>query len=214
MPIMTFLDREVNVNIQPFGFCQCMDNPDRAIIAKQIMDQVEEDSHDILDSIMDFFMGSAEPETDEYADCLMEKILVPCSPDVFSFVWSDASEDLYINGEKALTTKCSCICRKCAGLVKIADDGQENAAFEQQSKTDLSNWKEGDPIPEASASNLQQLEQLGKTDTDLYNNMKEHIEKREELDMQIRCCDSDDEDTYNDLLQQKENLERAYKNAK
>lgn len=213
MPLMTYTDTEVNTNVQPFGFCQCMENPERAIIAQEIMENVEEQSHDILDSIMDFFAGEPEKEDDEYADTLLQTIQVPCHPESFSLVWSDASDDLNINGAKALTTKCTCVCKKCGGQVFIVDDGQENATFEQQSQVDLSDWKEGDPIPDASERNLKQLEDLGKEDTELYKNMKEQIDKRNALNDEIRFCDPENEH-YNELLQQKEDMEKEYKAGK
>lgn len=139
---------------------------------------------------------------------------MPCHPEAFSYVWNDASDDLYINEEKALITKCTCLCRQCGATIFIVDDGQNNAAFEQQSKTDLSNWKEGDPIPDASETNLKQLEDLGKTDSELYKNMKEQIEKRNALDDEIRFCDPENEEERTKLEKQREDLENAYKSGK
>lgn len=214
MPLMTYKDTKVNDNVQPFGFCQCPDNPERQLIAQDIMKKVEDQSHDILDSIMDFFAGEPEKESDEYSDVLMENIIVPCHPEAFSYVWNDASDDLYINEEKALITKCTCLCRQCGARIFIVDDGQNNAAFEQQSKTDLSDWKEGDPIPDASETNLKQLEDLGQTDSELYKNMKEQIEKRNALDNEIRFCDPENEEERTKLEKQREDLENAYKSGK
>lgn len=78
----------------------------------------------------------------------------------------------------------------------------------------MSKWKEGDPIPEASRSNLQQLEKLGKEDTELYEKMKNQIEQREELDKKIAYYKNKDQGTYHDLLSERENMEKIYKTGK
>lgn len=238
MPMMTYRDTEVETNIQPFGYCTCMDNPDRAKKVEKILKKVDEETHDILDTVMDgvnavgdvassayssvksFFCGEeeetkeSEDTTDEERTLLEQSVTIMCDPGAFSIIWEDSSEDLIINKQNALTSRCTILCKKCGAYIAISDDGQENAAFEQQSKQDMSKWKEGDPIPEASRSNLQQLEKLGKDKTELYEKMKNQIEQREELDQEIAYYKNKDQGRYHDLLSQRENMEKIYKTGK
>ncbi|MBQ3783179.1 MAG: DUF4280 domain-containing protein [Lachnospiraceae bacterium] len=223
MPMMVHTDVVVKENIQPFGYCYCMENPDRAAKVQEILDAVEEETHDLLDAAMDgvnaigdfLFGGDDEEEVSEEEMTLLEQnVTIMCKPGSFKVQWDDASEDLYINGEKALTNHCTIVCTKCGGLVSISDDGQENAAFEQQSKQDMSEWKEGDPIPEASQANLQQLKEMGKEDSELYQKMEEQIEEREDLNKRLQYYRNKDQGTYNELLQQKQASESNYKSGK
>lgn len=238
MPMMTYKDTVVEKNIQPFGYCTCMDNPDRAKKVDEILNFVDNETHDILDSVMDgvnavgdaacsaassvvnFFTGGddEEEESEETADeertLLEQSVTIVCDPGAFSIIWEDSSEDLIINKQNALTNRCTILCKKCGAYIAISDDGQENAAFEQQSKQDMSKWKEGDPIPEASQSNLQQLEKLGKEDSELYEKMKNYIEQREELDKEIAYYKNKDQGRYHDLLNERENMEKIYKTGK
>lgn len=249
MPMMTYKDTVVEKNIQPFGYCMCMDNPDRAKKVDEILNYVDNETHDMLDSVMDgvnavgdavnaigdaacsaassvvsFFSGEeekseekneeSEETTDEERTLLEQSVTIVCDPGAFSVIWEDSSEDLIINKQNALTSRCTILCKKCGAYIAISDDGQENAAFEQKSKQDMSKWKEGDPIPEASRSNLQQLEKLGKEDSELYEKMKTQIEQREELDKEIAYYKNKDQGAYHSLLSQRENMEKNYKTGK
>lgn len=237
MPMMTYKDTEVKTNIQPFGYCMCMNNPDRAKKVEKILNKVDEETHDLLDTVMDgvnavcdgvssfassvkgFFCGEEDTEkseetTDEERTLLEQSVTIMCKPGAFSVIWEDASEDLIINKQRALTSQCTILCEKCGAVVSISDDGQENATFEQQSKQDMSKWQEGDPVPEASRSNLQQLEALGKEDTELYEKMKNQIEQREKLDKDIQYYKNKDQGRYHDLLSQRENMDKIYKTGK
>ncbi len=149
MPIMVDTDTTAIENIQPFGYCTCMENPDRQDAIDAIMQDVEDQTHDLLDTAMDcvnavggffskainFLTGNEgkekKEEKDEYAEMLTESVMITCNPEKFSVIWDDASEDLIINGKRAMTTKCTIICEKCNKQISIIDDGQENAVHEQ-----------------------------------------------------------------------------------
>lgn len=234
MPIMVDTDTLANTNIQPFGYCYCMENPDRQAAIDEIMKQVEEETHDLLDTVMDgvnavgkgisgffskaksFFCGEEEEgeekksEEDEYAEMLRNSVMVPCDPRAFSFRWNGASEDLIIQGRHALTTNCTITCAWCGKTIYIADDGQENAAYEQNNKQDLSNWKEGDPMPEPTAGNLQALKAMGKEDTELYKNMEQALKTMNDLDQRKLYCQSEEE--YKALEKTREQVKEKYKN--
>lgn len=175
MPVMTVKDNKVIENVQPFGYCTCMDNPDRLEKVKEIMKQVNEETK-LGDTIMDIagavgnfllfgpvmgtiknVMDSQEDEDDEYADMLMESVTIMCEP-LITQLWKDGSKDLLINSIKALNNGCTIKCDKCNAVIEIVDDGQENAVQEQQGVTDFKNWKEGDPMPAPTQRNLQNLE--------------------------------------------------------
>lgn len=234
MPIMVDTDTMVNTNIQPFGYCYCMENPDRQAAVDAIMKEVEDETHDLLDMVMDgvntigkgvssavssvksFFCGKDESEEEtksedeQYAEMLMNSVMIPCDPRSFSFRWNDSSEDLIIQGRHALTTNCTITCSWCGKTIHIADDGQENAAYEQNNKADLSNWKEGDPMPEPTAGNLQALKDMGKEDTELYKNMEQALNTMNDLDQKQLYCQSEEE--YKELEKTREEAKEKYKN--
>ena len=119
MPMMTYKDTVVEKNIQPFGYCTCMNNPDRAKKVEEILNTVEEETHDLLDTAMDglnalcdtagnigssvvnYFTGGddeEEEESEETADeertLLEQSVTIVCDPGAFSVIWEDSSEDL------------------------------------------------------------------------------------------------------------------------
>lgn len=190
MPVMTTEDCKAYENIKVFGFCSSLNNPDRLNAVKDVMEIVEKDEN-MLDVIMDagnalgkginnlankvagiFGCGSGEKKKayDPYAGYgkdVVENVLVQCKPLFFPLDnWSGGTDKLMINGKQALNSNCIMVCTKCGGEIRIADDGQENAISEQHSVTDFENWKEGDPMPEPTARNMEalneNLEQLEK----------------------------------------------------
>ena len=200
---------------------------------------------DGLNAVGNFLFGGDDEEeaSDEEMTLLEQNVTIMCKPESFKVQWEDASEDLIINQEHALTNRCTIVCTKCGGLVSISDDGQENAAFEQQNYQDISQLKEGDAMPEASQGNLKQLKQmeqetqeerekLEKENTPeakakiaeakakeeklkkLSSKMEERINERDKLNKELQYYQNIDQGKYNELLQQKQASENNYKNSK
>lgn len=236
MPLMVDKDNNPEENIQPFGYCYSQENEDRQKKAEEIMKAVEDKTSDLLGKAMDalnsaadavgdaiaWLTGNKEEEVtpdkkEEYAQILMENIVIQCNP-TFETCWQNASEDLSIKGDKALTTQSSIVCTKGKCEIFIVDDGQENAMSEQNNKQDLSNWKEGDPLPEPTMANLQQMEEAGLTDTDAYKAMKETIDILEDMNTQKLSCISEDEEECKknvaDWEKRKQEITDQYKSGK
>lgn len=209
MPVMTIEDTEAQVNVKAFGFCSALDNPDRLVEVQKVMDKVEEDKN-LLDGIMDIKLGFKnavknvakkvasvfgyeEPEDPYhgYSKDVYENVTVLCKPEfAVNDVWKGSSDRLRINGVNALNTNCELVCLKSKdGLIKLADDGQENATSEQHGAADMASWKKGDPIPEANQGNLERLkeniaeleEQLKTANTGEYHRLKAEIDSKIEL---------------------------------
>lgn len=174
MPVMTVTDNKVIDNVQPFGYCTCMDNPDRLAKVKEIMKDVNEQTKlgdtimDIAGSIGNFLLFGpvlgtikniveSQEEDEEYSDLIMENVTIMCNP-VINQSWRDGTKNLQINSAMTLNSGCTIKCDKCNAVIEIVDDGQENATKEQQGVADFENWKEGDEMPAPTQRNLQSLE--------------------------------------------------------
>lgn len=137
-------------NIQCFGFCGCMNNPDRLDVVEKIMEEVEGDKN-LLDHIMDLDSGSKkakksvlkkikgffEKDSEEqeedpyhgYSKDVYENAVVLCRPQfAVNDIWEGGNDRLIINEKQAMNSGCTIICLKGDGEpITFCDDGQNNA---------------------------------------------------------------------------------------
>lgn len=185
MPIMNVYDCKAQENIQSFGICSCEANPDRAAKIKEIKQHVK-DSGGFMDKVMSFFCGKSEEK--ETGKDLEQNVVIQCIPE-FAIMdqWEEGSDKLRIKGIKALNNGCKVQCLKGDGeaLICIADDGQENAEKEKQSLCDFDSWQEGDPMPDPSQRNVQNLDKNIsdlETKLDACKDPQERMRLQKELD--------------------------------
>lgn len=159
MPIMTIHDCVPKENVQIFGCCSSMENPDRDAEAARIQENVKK-SGDLMNLVMDVFTtgigGLIKKKKGNDLDEIKQQVMILCNP-ILAPSWQNGSRKLLIQGVPALNSTCTLECLKGGGTITIIDDGQENAASEQQSRVDFNKWSEGDPLPEPTQSNLEAL---------------------------------------------------------
>ena len=207
MPVMTVNDSRAKTNVKAFGFCSSLTNPDRLKAVEEVMKQVE-DSKNLLDYMIDghsavtknainlgkkvaSVFGYEEPELEEdpyhgYGKDVYENVTVMCHPEfAVGDIWSGGTDKLQIKGVNALNSTCSLVCLKSdRGGIHIVDDGQENATMEQHGSADMANWKEGDPIPDATQGNLENLNKnLEELNAALENTTDEQEKQRLEAEI-------------------------------
>lgn len=214
MPVMTVLDCKAQTNIQSFGVCSCPTNPDRLAKIEEIKANVKK-SGGFLSKVMTFFCGESEDK--ETGKDLEQNVVIQCMPQfAISDMWEEGADKLRINGIKTLTSKCKVQCLKGDGeaLIGIADDGQENAEKEKQGLCDFDNWQEGDPMPDASQRNVQNLEKNINELQDKIDNCKDPAEKaklQKELDAKkdLQTKMTETKNTQDEISRQLETMSKC-----
>lgn len=257
MPVMTVEDCEAKTNVKAFGFCSSLTNPDRLKAVQKVMEIVEGDKN-ILDGVMDGIsavgkgitsigkkvagvFGYEEDTTQDpyhgYGKDVYESVTVLCNPEfAIGDSWSGGTDRLQINGVNALNINCTLVCLKSdKGPIHLADDGQENAATEQHGSADMANWKQGDPIPDATQGNLEKLnenieELKAQKETTADENerrrLEEEIESKEQLSEQMEStismvneiktglvCGAYDETTIQKAYDDMNTIQESFKNG-
>lgn len=257
MPVMTVEDSEAKTNVKAFGFCSSLTNPDRLDAVKEVMKIVEKDKN-LLDGMMDGIsaigngimnigkkvasvFGYEEDTTEDpyhgYGKDVYESVTVLCNPEfAVGDIWSGGTDRLQINGVNALNTRCTLVCLKCdKGAIHLVDDGQENAVTEQHGSADMANWKQGDPIPDATQGNLEKLnENIAELEAKLetasdeqeIQSLEEEIESKKQLSEQMGStlsmlndiktglvCGAYDETTCQSAYDDMNTIREAFKNG-
>lgn len=119
MPQLNITDSIPIQNIQVFGICRNPNNPAVKAEAQKIVDNIKNRKKGFMDKVLDFF--SKKPEL-EVNDDLIKKCAALCTP-VINIKWIKGKEDMLIDGEPALLSKCKISCIY-GGEIKIIDDGQ------------------------------------------------------------------------------------------
>lgn len=163
-----------------------------------------------------------------YGKDVFENVMVPCRPEfAIGDTWQGETDRLKINAVNALTTSCTLVCIKggpcvgsqgpfeegqsappaTTGLIQLGDDGQETAAAEQHGKADLADWQPGDPYPEATHGNLEEigdtiheleLQQHQCTDLNEYQELQDRIDALQKMEGEMSATlDMVDEMTAN-----------------
>jgi len=215
MPMLTVKDCSPNQNIQGFGFCSSMENPQRQIEMDEIMEEVEGESG-FLDNVMNFFSSgkTKKKKSEEYAQDVQKNVLVCCVPEFASNdEWQEGTEALIIGKEMALNSTCSITC-KWGGNIVFVEDGQQNAIEQQTTAEDFDTWSEEAGMPELTDRNQQTLDKNVKeleqkmnscTDPEEKASLQKELEQKKELKNKV-----DDSMTKLKEIEKKQKENRYY----
>ena len=122
MPQLTVADYIANKNVLDFGICRSPKNPAVQEKAREILDEVQEETKSWTDKIMDLFVDKSKKTVCDSKESLAAYCAAKCTPQFFTG-WADGKEDVFIDGQKALLGRCTMSCAY-GGEITIQSSGQ------------------------------------------------------------------------------------------
>ena len=122
MPQLTVADYIANQNVLDFGICRSPKNPAVQEKAREILDEVQEETKSWTDKVMDLFVDKSKKTVCDSKESLAAYCAAKCTPQFFTG-WADGKEDVFIDGQKALLGRCTMSCAY-GGEITIQSSGQ------------------------------------------------------------------------------------------
>ena len=122
MPQLTVADYIANENVLDFGICRSPKNPAVQEKAREILDEVQEETKSWTDKVMDLFVDKSKKTVCDSKESLAAYCAAKCTPQFF-IGWADGKEDVFIDGQKALLGRCTMSCAY-GGEITIQSSGQ------------------------------------------------------------------------------------------
>ena len=122
MPQLTVADYIANKNVLDFGICRSPKNPAVQEKAREILDEVQEETKSWTDKVMDLFVDKSKKTVCDSKESLAAYCAAKCTPQFFTG-WADGKEDVFIDGQKALLGRCTMSCAY-GGEITIQSSGQ------------------------------------------------------------------------------------------
>lgn len=122
LPQLNVDDYIGDVNVLNFGICRSPKNPSVQAAAREILDEVKEETKSWTDKLMSIFVDDSNNDVCDSEESLAAYCAGVCTPK-FDKGWVDGKEDVLIDGSPALLGRCTLNCIY-GGNITIQSSGQ------------------------------------------------------------------------------------------
>ena len=122
LPQLNVDDYVSDVNVLNFGICRSPKNPSVQAAARDILEEVKEESKSWTDKLLGIFVDDSVDEVCDSTESLAAYCAGVCTPQ-FDKGWIDGKEDVLIDGSPALLGRCTLSCIY-GGNITIQSSGQ------------------------------------------------------------------------------------------